>query len=98
MRKHRWLATSMGLALLFTTAVSTTYAQGANQQSQNGFQNLICRIIPQWCNTGGGGGGGNGGPPSPAATPELDSLLLFGVGLSGLGGYAVTRFRARRRS
>jgi hypothetical protein len=35
--------------------------------------------------------------PSPSATPELDRLLLFGVGLSGIGGYAATRFRARRR-
>ena len=31
------------------------------------------------------------------ATPELDSLVLFGTGLLGAGGYALTRFRARRR-
>jgi hypothetical protein len=38
-------------------------------------------------------------PDSPPmnATPELDSLLLFGTGLAGVGGYALTRFRARRR-
>jgi hypothetical protein len=48
--------------------------------------------------TGGIGGGCTGVcPPSPGATPELDSLLLFGSGLSGLGGYAIMRLRARRR-
>jgi hypothetical protein len=39
----------------------------------------------------------SGLPPS-GATPELDSLLLFGSGLSGLGGYAIMRLRARRRT
>jgi hypothetical protein len=32
-----------------------------------------------------------------AATPELDSLALFGSGAVGMAGYALTRFRARRR-
>lgn len=36
-------------------------------------------------------------PPSVSATPELGSLLLFGTGLVGAGGYALTRFRTRRR-
>jgi hypothetical protein len=36
-------------------------------------------------------------PVSAGATPELDSLVLFGAGLLGAGGYALTRFRARRR-
>jgi hypothetical protein len=35
--------------------------------------------------------------PGPGETPELDSLLLFGSGLSGLGAYALARFRAKRR-
>jgi IPT/TIG domain len=43
------------------------------------------------------GGGNPGGGPDPSATPELDSLLLFGSGLSGLGAYAVLRLRTRRR-
>ena len=53
--------------------------------------------------SGGGDDGGGTGctvdctPPPPGATPELDSLLLFGSGLSGLGGYAIMRLRARRR-
>lgn len=36
------------------------------------------------------------GPTSLGATPELDSLMLFGTGLLGAGGYALTRLRARR--
>ena len=39
-----------------------------------------------------------GGAVSPAATPELDSLVLFGTGLLGAGGYALTRLRARGQS
>jgi hypothetical protein len=35
--------------------------------------------------------------PAVNATPELDSLVLFGTGILGAGGYALTRFRARRR-
>jgi hypothetical protein len=33
-----------------------------------------------------------------AATPELDSLALFGSGALGLAGYGLMRMRARRRS
>src|SRR6266851_5255624 len=36
-------------------------------------------------------------PPGPGATPELDSLALFGTGIIGLGGYVLTRLRASRR-
>jgi len=32
-----------------------------------------------------------------AATPELGSLALFGTGAMGMAGYAMMRFRARRR-
>jgi hypothetical protein len=35
--------------------------------------------------------------PGPSATPELGSLLLFGMGLTGVGGYAVARLRRRGR-
>jgi hypothetical protein len=37
-------------------------------------------------------------PPPVSATPELDSLLLFGSGALGLSGYALTRWRARRKA
>ena len=49
--------------------------------------------------SGAGGGGGVGGV-NFAATPELDSLLLFGSGVLGLAGYALARSWARsaRRS
>jgi hypothetical protein len=39
----------------------------------------------------------NSDTPAVSATPELGSLVLFGTGLAGAGGYALTRFRARRR-
>ena len=40
-----------------------------------------------------------GTPPglTMSATPELDSLLLFGTGLAGIAGYGALRWRARRR-
>lgn len=101
MRKHhRFLATGAGLALLLTTAASTTYAQpytnsgSTTSSSNNWFSDLVCRWFPDYCKP-------HTDPvrdPVVTATPELDSLLLFGFGLTGFGGYAVTRFRARRRS
>jgi hypothetical protein len=38
-------------------------------------------------------------PPAnvPSETPELDAFALFGTGLFGMGGYALTRLRARRK-
>ena len=36
-------------------------------------------------------------PPLLGATPELDSLILFGTGSLGLAGYALMRLRARRK-
>ena len=35
--------------------------------------------------------------PNTAATPELDSLFLFGTGVAGFASYAALRIRARRR-
>jgi len=51
-------------------------------------------------NGGGGSGNGNGNLKHElvSATPELDSLVLFGTGLAGAAGYAALRLRARRRS
>jgi hypothetical protein len=40
---------------------------------------------------------GNKQNVTPAATPELSSLVLFGSGAAGLGGYALLRWRTRRR-
>jgi hypothetical protein len=36
-------------------------------------------------------------PDTLTQTPELDSLALLGTGLLGFGGYAMTRWRGRRR-
>jgi hypothetical protein len=50
---------------------------------------------------GNGNGNGNGhdkkNPPSAAATPELGSLVLFGIGAAGVASYALMRSRAGRR-
>jgi hypothetical protein len=56
-------------------------------------------VLPPDIGDGGNGGGdqGGGGPVNPGATPELDSVVLFGSGIFGLGSYAVLRLRARRR-
>jgi len=100
MRNFRTLTAGLGLAALLFTAASTTYAQSASAPAPPQPNNVLCDLLPwlPFCPpTGGGPGGGKGGPPSPMATPELDSLLLFGLGLTGLGGYAVTRLRTRRR-
>ncbi len=36
-------------------------------------------------------------PTPPPVIPELSTMLMFGSGLAGLGGYALTRARATRR-
>ena len=51
-------------------------------------------------NTNGQGLTQNGGgvkPPRVSATPELDSSLLFGVGLLGLGAATSVARRVKRR-
>ena len=50
-----------------------------------------------WPTNGGAPGAGTPGT-SFAATPELDSFMLFGTGLVGVGSYAVARIRARTRT
>jgi hypothetical protein len=45
---------------------------------------------------GGTGCTVNCGPPPPGATPEVDSLVMFGSGLSGLAAYVLRRRRAGR--
>jgi hypothetical protein len=65
----------------------------------------VLSAMPAAAAPGGNGGNdknnGNSGhantPPSVAATPELDSLLLFGTGAVGMAGYALMRLRARGR-
>ncbi len=76
------LVRASGFALLCMAAVSTVHAQ-QNGQSGNG--------------NGNGQGQNQGNGPQWSATPELDSLFLFGAGMLGFGGYALTRIRSRRR-
>ncbi|HEX8968814.1 MAG TPA: hypothetical protein VF937_13090 [Chloroflexota bacterium] len=46
---------------------------------------------------GQGGTTGNGGSSLLQATPELDSLVLFGAGAAGMAAYVLVRRRASRR-
>jgi hypothetical protein len=48
-------------------------------------------------NGNGGNGNGNGNVKHLLqSTPELDSLVLFGTALAGIGSYAALRRRAKR--
>jgi hypothetical protein len=69
-------------ALLLTASASMASAQGnGNGQGNNG------------------NGNGNGGSQrfTLAATPEVDSIVLFGTGLAGVAAYAALRWRTRHR-
>jgi hypothetical protein len=73
-----------------STTITVTTLSGGGAGSDN------CGAIShiEWTalvSTGPPGGGGN----PPDATPELDSLVLFGVGALGLAGYGLYQ---RRRS
>ncbi len=46
---------------------------------------------------GGNNNNNNNNPPTVAATPEVDSLALFGAGAAGMAGYVLMRIRARRQ-
>jgi hypothetical protein len=75
------------------TWIESMLASGNTGQLQAWFQAMLAsgNTGPVQSFPGGPGGA------SPSATPELDSLVLFGTGLLAAGGYALTRFRARRR-
>lgn len=80
-----------GTVLSNTASVST----GADQFDPNTADNQSTAATQVGSRAGGGGGGNRG--PNSSDTPELDSLVLFASGVSGLAGYAATRLRARRR-
>ena len=52
---------------------------------------------PMAAANGNGNGNGHEGVPEVSATPELDSLALFGTGAAAMVGYALMRLRAARR-
>jgi hypothetical protein len=72
---------------LGTTLVPCSATDTAGNRAQGTF---AVTVLPA-------SNGGSPGGPGPNATPELDSLALFGAGLLGIGGYARTRWQARRR-
>ncbi len=63
----------------------------------------LMTAMPALAAPGGNGGNNNGNsgngnnPPAVSATPELDSLALFGTGAAGMLSYALVRMRARKR-
>ena len=73
-----------GLLCLNLVNASPSFAAG-NNDGNNG-------------NNGNGNSGnyGGGNPPAVSATPELDSLALFGSGVAGILAYGVMRYRVRR--
>ena len=73
----------MLLSVAFAALLSAAAASAVSAQSQDGDGQ-------------GQDGGGNQGPGNQHATPELDSVLLFGSGLAGLASYAALRTRSRR--
>ena len=82
MGRSKLASLACSAALLLLSAGSVAYAAGGNDQGQN--------------NNNQGQNGPK--PPSLAATPELDSIVLFGAGLLGAGGLGYWRMRVRRRA
>ena len=89
----------LGLVMASPIAAQQGQGQGQGQGGGNGGSN-----------NGNGGNNGNAGNngnvngngnafgvPSPAETPALSSLVLFGTGAAGAAGYALMRIRAGRR-
>jgi hypothetical protein len=75
-------AALVSVALFAVLSAATVSAVSAQGQNNNHDQN----------------GDLHSNKPDPlfSATPELDSLVLFGSGIAGVLGYAALRRRARR--
>jgi uncharacterized repeat protein (TIGR01451 family) len=74
-----------------TTVITNTATLTAVTQDPNAANNSSSASTVVLRSGGGGGPGDGGGGPPPTDTPELDSLLLFGAGFSGLLAYGVRR-------
>src|SRR3982074_1953850 len=92
----RWLAFLAPTKLWATVLVIVMVAAPLGWAETNlwRWQNIICGEQCQPDLPGPKVDPGPSVPPNPGATPELDSLLLFGAGGVGMGGYALTRLRA----
>ena len=86
----------------FTAGSGRRSLQLARLVRASGFA-LVCMAAVSTAHAQEDGQGGDsqgqnlGNGPRWSATPELDSLFLFGTGVLGLGGYALTRLRSKRR-
>ena len=90
------------IATLGAMTVTAANAQGHSDGNGNGQG----QVGGNGNNQDQAGGNGNGGVGNGngngnlkhllAATPELDSMLLFGTGILGAAGYAALRLRSRR--
>src|SRR5258707_82202 len=100
------LVTAALIATVGAMSVTAANAQGqgngnGNDQGQQGNGNGNDQGQQGNGNGNGGVGNGNGNGNLKhllAATPELDSMLLFGTGIAGAAGYAALRLKSRRRT
>jgi uncharacterized repeat protein (TIGR01451 family) len=102
------LATGASASFLLTVHTSPTAQDGSTIANTASVASLTVDPVPAnntatasttivatgGCTTPPCGGGGG---PGPGATPELDSLLLFGSGAGGLAAYLRLRFTRRRK-
>jgi hypothetical protein len=84
MKARTWVNGAMGGALLVAGTLGSVSLAHAQANPNGNPQNGVNQ-------------NGNKQNVTPAATPELSSLVLFGSGAAGLGGYALLRWRTRRR-
>jgi hypothetical protein len=73
------------------TVISNTASLTAVTLDPNAANNGSSASTAVLRSGGGGGPGDGGGGPPPTDTPEIDSLLLFGAGFSGLLAYGLRR-------
>ena len=97
MKRIRVLTAVGGVLLLVAIAATPAFADATGNGNGNGNGNGQRNGNGQ----GNGNGNGNGNTSAQisgvlAATPELDSLLLFGTAIAGGVGYLSLRRRASR--
>jgi hypothetical protein len=82
MRQHRWFSACAGLAVLLLATGSVAHAEQQDGQNQQG--NSQGENDQKYKN------------PVPAATPEMDTSVLYAIGLTGALGTLLYAQRRRR--